>query len=296
LTLLMGLATICLDWQEMTYQQEEEQTSLGKRLSQEAVTLALQGRWEEAAAVNQSILERFASDVAACNRLGRALTELGEFAKAREAYDKALELSPHNAIASKNLARLASLVETGASANGKAKMISSELFITEMGKAGVVKLENLAPTGVLVRIGVGAKVHLERKGQRLVVTSEDGEYLGEIEARYALRLARLMRGGNRYAAAILSAGDGGAQIIVREEYRHPSLAGLVSFPTVAKEHPHTYARAFPLTHGISPNERETSDRAEYFEEEGGEPDDEERAVLEGFSLLEEPANEGGFDQ
>ena len=85
-------------------------------------------------------------------------------------------------------------------------------------------------------------------------------------------------------------------MIVREEYRHPSQAGLVSFPTVAREHLHTYARAFPLTHGISPNEREAPDGTEYFEEEGGGPEDEERAGLEGFSLLEEPANEGGFDQ
>lgn len=296
MTLIMRLATICPGWQAMTYQQEEEQTSLGKRLSQEAVTLALQGRWEEAVAVNQSILERYPGDVAACNRLGRGLTELGELAQAREAYSKALELSPRNAIASKNLARLASLVETGASVSGKAEKVSSELFITEMGKAGVVKLENLAPTDVLARTSVGAKVHLERKGQRLIVTSDDEEYLGEIEARYALRLARLMRGGNRYAAAILSAGDGAAQIIVREEYRHPSQAGLVSFPTIARDHLHTYARAFPLTHGVSPNEREAPDGVEYFEEEGAEDEDEERAVLEGFSLLEEPANEGGLDQ
>ena len=296
MTLVMRLATICPGWQAMTYQPEEEQTSLGKRLSQEAVALALQGRWEETVAVNRSILERYPDDVAARNRLGRALTELGEFAEAREAYSKALELSPQNAIASKNLARLATLVETGASVSSRAERVSSELFITEMGKAGVVKLENPAPPDVLARTSVGAKVHLERKGQRLIVTSDDGEHLGEIEARYALRLIRLMRGGNRYAAAILSVGDGAAQIIVREEYRHPSQAGLVSFPTVAKEHLHTYARAFPLTHGVSPNEREAPDGVGYFEEEGAETDDEERAVLEGFSLLEEPANEGGLDQ
>ena len=39
----------------------------------------------------------------AYNRIGRALTELGDFNRAKEAYLKALELAPGNTIAKKIL-------------------------------------------------------------------------------------------------------------------------------------------------------------------------------------------------
>lgn len=90
----------------MKYQQGEEQSKLGKRQSEEAVELAMRGCWEEAVVVNQGIIEGTPGDVGAYNRLGKALLELGELYRAREAYSNALKLEQTNAIAIKNLARL----------------------------------------------------------------------------------------------------------------------------------------------------------------------------------------------
>ncbi len=90
----------------MTYQQKEEQSKLGKRQSEEAVELAMRGCWEEAAVVNQGIIESTPGDVSAHNRLGKALFEIGEFHRAMEAYSNSLKLEPTNAIAIKNIARL----------------------------------------------------------------------------------------------------------------------------------------------------------------------------------------------
>ncbi len=90
----------------MTYQQREEQSKLGQRQSEEAVELAMRGCWEEAAVVNQGIIESTPGDVSAYNRLGKALFEMGEFHRAMEAYGNSLKLEPTNAIAIKNLARL----------------------------------------------------------------------------------------------------------------------------------------------------------------------------------------------
>jgi len=279
----------------MAYQQEEERTKLGKRLSQEAINLAILGRWEEAVAANKSIIEWVPNDVGAYNRLGRALTELGKFAQAKEAYSKALELAPGNVIATKNLARLASLSESATTVNGGHYKVASELFITEMSKAGVVNLFNLASTEVLAKMGVGAQVHLRLRGQRLVVESEYGEYLGEVEPRYGLRLGRLMQGGNRYAAAILSLGERGVQVIVREVYQHPSQAGRLSFPTSGTEHLHTYIAESPLTPNIAAGENEAQrgsgngeGEGEYFSE------GEDKDLLEGFSVVEEIGEEGGI--
>lgn len=282
----------------MVYQQEEERTRLGKRLSQEAITLAIQGRWEEAVAVNKSIIERFPNDAGAYNRLGRALMELGEFAQAKEVYSKALELAPNNAIAAKNLARLANLSEATTTVDSEHHKVASELFITETGKVGVVNLCNLASWEVLAKMGVGAQVHLEVRGQRLIVLAsphsspmngegvKGEEYLGEVEPKYRLRLAKLMRGGNRYAAAILSVRGDGVQVIIREEYQHPSQAGHPSFPTTASEPLHTkelIADSCQLT--------------AFNEGEGGYPEDEDKALPEGFSVLGEAKDlEGGIEE
>ena len=80
---------------------EEGKAKPQRQLRNEAIALAMQSRWEEAAEMNKNIIEAFPMDVDAYNQLGRALMELGRFADAKEAYGKALELQPNNAIARK---------------------------------------------------------------------------------------------------------------------------------------------------------------------------------------------------
>ena len=87
----------------MSYQ-EKEGTRLRRQSSRGAIALAMQGRWREAVAANKSLLESFPNDADAYNRLGRAYMELGEYALARQAYQKSIEIDPYNAIAEKNRA------------------------------------------------------------------------------------------------------------------------------------------------------------------------------------------------
>src|SRR5258708_39631633 len=77
--------------------------------SEQAISLAMKNRWDEAAQVNRDILDLFPNEVDAYNRLGKALTELGRYAEARDAYSQAVKLDPLNGIASKNLQRLGKL-------------------------------------------------------------------------------------------------------------------------------------------------------------------------------------------
>jgi Flp pilus assembly protein TadD len=77
--------------------------------SEQAITLAMKNRWDEAAQVNREILDLFPNEVDAYNRLGKALTELGRYGEARDAYSRAVKLDPLNGIASKNLLRLGKL-------------------------------------------------------------------------------------------------------------------------------------------------------------------------------------------
>jgi tetratricopeptide (TPR) repeat protein len=284
-----------------SYQQEEEEKArLRQRLSKEAIDLALQGRWEEAEAINRDIIEKFPSAAEAYNRLGRALTELGNFDGAKEAYLKALELAPENAIAKKNLARLTSLSESVAAlrsnrrkastAKAQARRVALDLFITEVGKAGAVNLHNVAPVEALAKMGFGDQVHLKAKKQHLIVTNEGGEYLGEVEPRQGLRLVELMQGGNRYDAAILNVEDDKVQVLIKEIYQHPSQVGRPSFPVKATERLRTRIKESLLRRGIITDEGEVMPEAEYFEEEELGP--EEESLPEGFTVVGEDGERG----
>jgi tetratricopeptide (TPR) repeat protein len=211
----------------MAYQ-EEEQVRLRRQRSKQAISLAMQGRWREAVAANQEIITSFPHDVDAYNRLGRAYIELGEFERAKEAYQRAIEFDPYNVIAQKNLRRLPYLGEAGSVADSD--RAEPQHFIEETGKAGVVSLYRLAPPEVLARMAAGNKVYMKVDGSVLTVTNARGEYLGQVEPRHAQRLIRLMEGGNQYTAAIVSATEDRVLVIIREEYQDPSQAGLLSFP------------------------------------------------------------------
>jgi tetratricopeptide (TPR) repeat protein len=281
-------------------QQEEEKARLRQRLSKEAIELALQGRWEEAEAINRDMIEKFPSDVEAYNRLGRALTELGDFAGAKEAYLKALELAPENTIAKKNLARLTSLSESMATlrsnpqkasiSKAQARRVALDLFITEIGKAGVVNLHNVASVDVLAKMGFGDQVHLKARRQHLIVTNEDREYLGEVEPKQGLRLIKLMRGGNRYDAAILNVDEDKVHVIIKEVYQHPSQVGRPSFPVKATEHLRTRIKESLLRRGIITDESEAMPESEYFDEEELGP--EEESLPEGFTVVGEDGERG----
>jgi len=284
-----------------SYQQEEEKAQLRQQLSKEAIDLALQGRWEEAEAVNRDIIKKFPTDVEAYNRLGRALTELGDFDRAKKAYFKALKLAPENAIAKKNLARLTSLSESMATLSSnpqeastwraQVRRVALDLFITEMGKAGVVNLHNVASGNVLAKMGFGDQVHLEARGQHLIVASEGGEYLGEVEPRQGLRLIELMRGGNRYDAAILNVEEDKVQVIIKEVYQHPSQVGRPSFLVKATEHMRTRIKESLLRRGIITDESEDSPELGYFEEEE-DLGPEEESLPEGFTVVGEDGERG----
>ena len=77
-------------------------------LTRQAVAMAMANRWAEAVKLNRSILDDFPNDLETYNRLGKALSELGQNREARQAFERALSQSPHNPIAKKNLDRLRS--------------------------------------------------------------------------------------------------------------------------------------------------------------------------------------------
>jgi tetratricopeptide (TPR) repeat protein len=212
-------------------QSAEEKARLKKQWTDLAIQQALASQWEEAVITNKNILNLFPSEPDAYNRLGKAYSELGQYAEARQAYSQTLKYSPNNTIAKKNLERVSLLHEGPVQIPTGAERIDPRLFIEETGKTGMTELINIAPTSVLAKVGVGDKVQLHVSGHTLLVRNAAGEDIGQIEPRLANRLINFMEGGNRYAAAILAMENGQVRLIIREEYQHPGMFGKVSFPS-----------------------------------------------------------------
>ena len=213
---------------------KEELARLIRQSSKQAIALAMEGRWKEAIETNRSILENFPEDVDTLNRLGRAYMELGAYSEAKNAYSQAQKLDMYNPIAEKNLKRLENLVDDSAQEDA-GKLVEPRYFIEETGKAGVVKLVNLASKEILAKLVAGDRVNLEAEDNYLAVANEKGEAVGRVDPLHSKRLLRLMAGGNRYLATVTSSSDDGVAIIIREIFQHPSQAGQLSFPSKGLE-------------------------------------------------------------
>ncbi len=225
--------------------QAEDRTRAKRQHANAAIQMALQGQWEQAVDLNRSILESFPADVDACNRLGKALTELGRYADARDSYMKAIEIDPLNLIASKNLGRLATLGKTAPKRKKNAvnQKLSPEMFIEESGKT--ITTELLQPDlDVANHLTAGDVVNLaqDKKGN-LSAETMAGERFGDIETRLAQRLVKLMDSGNQYFAAISSLREDGVKLFIRETLQDVSQVGKLSFPATVTESVRPYTKA-----------------------------------------------------
>ncbi len=206
-----------------------------KQLNQQALEASLESRWEDALKINDEILERFPREAEALNRKGRALIELRQLGAARDAYSEALKADPANMIARRNLQRLETLHNrsTGqpeGQQSADSTIPTSTVFVEEIGKTWVDELSNPAELGQLAEVSPGDKLQLKVEGERLLVLSDDGVQLGEIDPRVASRVIKLMGSGNEFEAYALGMSAQSLRIILRETFRHQDNEGVMTFP------------------------------------------------------------------
>jgi len=276
----------------MTYQAEEK-VRVKRVRTEQAIQFAMQSRWEDAIAANRAIIASFPDEPEAYNRLGKALAETGKIKEAREAYQKALGLEPSNTIARKNLERLASA--RAKAEPDKAQQVDTSLFIEEMGKTGVTTLKpsNMKLLGTLT---AGDEVALKTTGSRLALETMAGDYIADIEPKLALRLTRLMAGGNRYAAAVAGISGEGVKVIIKETFQHPSQVGRLSFPAgKAGEVVRPYTKESMVRADLE-EEEELAEEAEEWEEAEGEAETETREVNIFDVARDEEAEDSEFEE
>ena len=209
---------------------DESKAWIRRDRAKEAITLALESKWEEATALNIEIVDEYPRDVEAYNRLGKALSEQGKYQESEDAFRKAVEISPANVIARKNLQRLVHLKRDKIKPKNVYK-VTPELFIEERGKTTTISFDRSSSDKSHLRMTPGDLLVLSVSGNEMIVQSPDGVHLGTLESKLGLRLARLMSAGNKYTAAVTSVDEKRLVVMIKETYRDPSQSGIVSFPS-----------------------------------------------------------------
>jgi tetratricopeptide (TPR) repeat protein len=240
-----------------------------RQLAETAIAAATHGEWETAVEANRQLIE-LGPDTDAYNRLGKALAELGRHDEALEAYESALARDATNRIAERNVARLRVLLggDHGGPGNGKPEKASAADFIEEMGKTGHARIINVGPARHLAPLSPGDAVDLVLDGELLAARVGEVE-IGQVEPRVGARLAKLMKGGNRYEAAITVVNGDDVRIIIREVFSHADNFGKVSFPgsvagRAADVRP--YIKGTPLRYDDEEESEELEEEPEEVEE------------------------------
>ncbi|MGA8208412.1 MAG: tetratricopeptide repeat protein [Candidatus Dormiibacterota bacterium] len=256
--------------------------------AEEAVGLALASRWEEALALNDDLLERFGPDEETCNRRGKALLELGRLEDAEAAYKATHKLNPGNQIATRQLAKLSELRQAKAPVAPVSASVDVAVFTDEPGKSAITRL---IPTSGLdpAKVAPGDPIKVEVGEDQVVVRTMRGVDLGGVEPRLSQRILRLSKGGNRYAGAVTHVDATGVQIILREIYQAPDLAGTISFP-VRKAREITY-RPYAKEAVIPRDDLPRSTEDEEEDPLAAAPDAVTEELDEGFAEFEEPVEE-----
>ena len=196
----------------------------------DAVQLALAGKWDEAVKLNKFIIENFGADEETQNRLGKSLSELGKLKEAKASYEAALKINPMNSIAKKNAARINALLHQKEGLKVGGTRVDLNLFVEEMGKTVITTVDSPPKDDICSKVAAGDVAELRVEGDGIAVETSRGVRLGLLEAKLARRLIKFMRGGNRYQAGVTSCDGNTVKLIVRETYQDAHFAGKPSFP------------------------------------------------------------------
>jgi len=220
--------------------------------AEDAVQLAIAGKWDEAVKLNRFIIESFGADEETQNRLGKALSELGKLKEAKASYEAALKINPMNSIAKKNAARINALLHQKEGLKVGGTKVDLNLFVEEMGKTIITTVEAPPTADISSKVAAGDVAELRIDGDGIYVETSRGVKIGSLEAKLARRLIKFMRGGNRYQAGLTSVDGNAVKLIIRETYQDPRFAGKPSFPMRRKREVEfrPYTKESLITRGV----------------------------------------------
>lgn len=215
-------------------------------LPKQAITAALESRWEEAVSLNQHIIEEDPDNIDALNRLARAYYELGNLALAKKFYNLTLKFDQYNPIAIKNLKIIHSFKDGIKINNHQSTHITPSMFLQEPGRTKLVSLIKVAEPQRLSNVCCGMEVLMVIKNRGIAVTDLDNNYLGVLPDDTAFQIVRLIKGGNKFQTIVKAVKVNGLTVMIREIFRASKFRNQPSFletgymgtevlPTITKE-------------------------------------------------------------
>ena len=195
--------------------------------AQTAISLALSGKWDEAAVANLEIIKSNPNDTEAMCRLARAYSELGKISEALKIVNKILEIDPANTIAIKTSEKLKMAKKYKLSPQYSAH---NESFLEEPGKTKLVELLNLGEPENYLNLDPGEEVKLTPYSYRVTINKIDGKYIGRLPDDLSARLKCLIKEGTKYQTLIKSVRPKEITVFIREIEKNSKNDGVLSFP------------------------------------------------------------------
>tara|TARA_Y100001936_G_C15686517_1_gene463785 strand:- start:38 stop:628 length:591 start_codon:yes stop_codon:yes gene_type:complete len=95
-------------------------------------------------------------------------------------------------------------------------------------------LVNIASSETLLTLSGGQKLEIITDKDILKINNDSGQYIGQIEPKIGLRLSKLIKGGNKYDVTVISVTQEEVIALIKEIFKHPSQANIISFPVIEK--------------------------------------------------------------
>jgi tetratricopeptide (TPR) repeat protein len=202
-----------------------------EKLAQEAISLALSGKWEEALTANLKILKKEPQNLDALNRAARASHELGQTKSAIKFAQKVLQIDTYETSSAHKIAQKALEKWKGAASSQKqpATSLSSRLFLEEPGKTKIVSLINLGATKLILNLTPGDEIKMIARGKSICVLTQTDKYIGRVPDDLSARLIELMKHGNTYQVLVKTVGKNEVKVFLRELKKAESLKNVPSF-------------------------------------------------------------------
>lgn len=233
-------------------------------LKNQAIQTALQGNWQDAIAMNKSLIAENPEDIDALNRLALAYTITGKVKEAKSAYQKVVHIDPLNPIALRNLKKIKDKKFSPA-AKSTNPCISNK-FLEEPGKTKVVELVNIAQPKIVESLRTGQMLELSIK--RLKIFALEGkQYIGVLPDDIARRLIKFIKSGCKYEAYVKSSTQHKVTIFIKEvkksaRYKdQPSFTSITDSPLVLEKSEKLRARL------EEPEEKEEAEEDNAYPEE-----------------------------
>lgn len=200
-------------------------------LTQKAIKLALDGKWQEAVDLNLKICKIKPNDIYALLRLAKAFTNLNNVSSAKKHYRKVLNMDKYNPIAKRNLNRLKNIKDGSLNRSSPPQ---TTVFLEEPGKTKSLHLVRLADENKLASLEVGELLQLAINPKSISV-NKDHNHLGKLPDDLAFRLIHLIKKGNKYQAFVRSVEKNKLKIFLKETFRSKHNQQIQSFPSLGNK-------------------------------------------------------------